>query len=161
MKRTLLFSVAAMFAGHMAFAAISTDTITADLLAQGYTRVEIKQGPTQIKVEAVRGTETLELVYDIESGAILKTDTGEVYPGENTTPGVEVSTGGRDFVDGADHADGDKADGHNSGHGHDGAGSGDGDNHDEGDDHGDDNGDDNGDDHGGGSHEGDRSSNDD
>lgn len=102
MKRTLLCTAAFIFAGHMAFAAITADSVVTDLLADGYTRIEVKQGPTQIKVEAIRGTEKLEIVYDIESGAILKQEVETVRPGENTAPGVRIRDRDEDFVDGDD-----------------------------------------------------------
>lgn len=110
MKRTLMMTAAFLFAGQMAFAALSTDTVVSDLTGQGYTRIEIKTGPTQMKVEAIRGTEKLEIVYDIETGAVLSQETGEVYQGENTTPGVEIGTDDDDFVDGSDDGN-DSADG--------------------------------------------------
>jgi hypothetical protein len=149
MKRTLMLTVAMVFAGHMAFAAISPDTIATDLAAQGYTRIEIKQGLTQIKVEAIRGTEKLEVIYDIETGAVLKSETGEVYQGENTSAGVEISTEDHDFVDGDDNDDDHEGDDDHDGdddddEGDDDEGDDDGDD-DESDDDGDDN-DDDGDD---------------
>lgn len=150
MKRTLMMTVALIFAGHTAFAAITAETIAADLTEQGYTRIEIRQGPTQTKVEAIRGTETLEVVYDTETGDVLKSETGVVYQGENTTPGIEVSVRDRDFVDGADSdEDGDDH--------HDGATGSDDDGHDDGDDNGDDdeNDDENDDDQGGDDGDGD------
>lgn len=102
MKRTLMMTAAFLFAGQMAFAALSTNTVVSDLTGLGYTRIEIKTGPTQMKVEAIRGTEKLEIIYDIETGAVLKQEIGEVYQGENTTPGVEIKTDDEDFVDGND-----------------------------------------------------------
>ena len=110
MKRTLMMTAAFLFAGQMAFAALSTDTVVSELKGQGYTRIEIKTGPTQMKVEAIRGTEKLEIVYDIETGAVLKKEIGEVYQGENTTPGVQISKDNDDFIDGDDNKD-DSADG--------------------------------------------------
>ena len=144
MKRTLMMTAAFLFAGQMAFAALSTDTVVSDLTGQGYTRIEIKTGPTQMKVEAIRGTEKLEIVYDIETGAVLSQETGEVYQGENTTPGVEIATDDDDFVDGSDDgndsADGTDVNDDNSGDDNDNNGS---------DDDGDDSGDDTGGDSGG------------
>ena len=109
MKRTLMMTAAFVFAGQMAFAALSTDSVVNDLTGQGYTRIEIKTGPTQMKVEAIRGTEKLEIVYDLETGAVLEQETGEIYQGENTAPGVEISTDDEDFVDGSDDGDDDSA----------------------------------------------------
>lgn len=102
MKRTLMMTAAFIFGGHMAFAAMTTDSIVSDLTEQGYTRIEIKTGPTQIKVEAIRGTEKLEVIYDIESGKVLKQETEVVEAGDDTAPGVEISSDDEDFVDGSD-----------------------------------------------------------
>lgn len=107
MKRSLMMTAALIFAGSMSFAAINTDTIATDLQAQGYTRVEIKKGISQVKVEAIRGTEKLEVIYDIETGAILKREVETVRPGENTAPGVSVRERNRDFVRGRSNDDDD------------------------------------------------------
>ena len=112
----------------MAFAAITTDTVVSDLTALGYTRIEIKTGPTQMKVEAIRGTEKLEVIYDIESGEILKQEIETVNAGDDTAPGVELSTDDDDFLDGSDDDEDDDND------------------EDDGDDEGDDNDEDDGDD---------------
>ena len=126
MKRSLMMTAALIFAGSMSFAAINTDTIATDLQAQGYTRVEIKKGISQVKVEAIRGTEKLEVIYDIETGAILKREVETVRPGENTAPGVSVRERNRDFVrgrsnddddDDSDDDSDDDNDDDNSGHG--------------------------------------------
>ena len=50
----------------------TADALAAELQAAGYTRIEIKEGPTQTKVEAVRGSEKLEYVFDRRTGAILE-----------------------------------------------------------------------------------------
>ena len=105
MKRTLMMTAAFIFGGHMAFAALTTDTVVTDLTALGYTRIEIKTGPTQMKVEAIRGTEKLEVIYDIESGDILKQEIETVDAGDDIAPGVEISTDDEDFVDGDDDED--------------------------------------------------------
>lgn len=98
MKRKLIgLTLGFVLAGHMAFA-LTSDEVIADLQAQGFTRVEVKVGPTQIKVEAIRGTDKVETIYDSGSGMVLKTETGSVESGENTAPGVSVRTQSRDFV---------------------------------------------------------------
>ena len=105
MKRTLMMTAAFIFGGHMAFAALTTDTVVTDLTALGYTRIEIKTGPTQMKVEAIRRTEKLEVIYDIESGDILKQEIETVDAGDDIAPGVDISTDDEDFVDGDDDED--------------------------------------------------------
>jgi uncharacterized membrane protein YgcG len=98
MKRFLMTTAAAIFAGTMAFGAITSDSVITDFQSQGFTRVEVKVGPTQMKVEAIRGTEKVEVIYDIATGTVLKRETGTVGAFENTTPGVQVRDRNRDFV---------------------------------------------------------------
>jgi uncharacterized membrane protein YgcG len=112
MKRFLMTTAAAIFAGTMAFGAITSDSVITDFQSQGFTRVEVKVGPTQMKVEAIRGTEKVEVIYDIATGTVLKREVGTVGPLENTTPGVQVRDRGRDFVSGGDD---DSSDDDNSG----------------------------------------------
>src|SRR5690349_21341182 len=126
MKRILLASVAMLGLSASAGLAQSTaDQIVAGLQAQGYSHIEVTQGPSQIKVEAIRGQTKLEYVYDRVTGAILKQEVERVGADDDTSPVVEVRDGD-DFVRG----------------GHD-----DGPNHDAGDDHGMDDNDNVGDDH--------------
>ncbi len=54
MKKLMMTTMAGVFAASMSFAAITTDAIVSDFQAQGFTRVEVKVGPTQMKVEAIR-----------------------------------------------------------------------------------------------------------
>lgn len=157
MKKTVAaLALGLMLSGQMAMA-LTKDDVVADLQSAGYTRVEVRVGPTQIKVEAIRGTEKLETVYDAATGAILKTQVRAVGADDNTTPGVTVRERGRDFVradqgsDGNDHngkgdGRGDSSDDSDHGDDHNGSGS-DDDGHDDdhhGSGHDDDNGDDNG-----------------
>jgi hypothetical protein len=112
MKRFLMTTAAAVFAGTMAFGAITSDSVITDFQSQGFTRVEVKVGPTQMKVEAIRGTEKVEVIYDIATGTVLKREVGTVGALENTAPGVQVRDRGRDFLrDGDD----DSSDDDNSG----------------------------------------------
>lgn len=158
MKR--IFLIAALFAlpTTTALAAIDTDGLIAGYQSEGYTTIEVTRGTTQTKVEAIRGTEKLEVVYDNETGATLKSELGAPEADDDILPGVTVRDRARDFVgnddedenedeDGVSDDDGDD-DGKGRGRGR--GGDDDGDDHDEGDDHGDDGADhDSGDDHGG------------
>jgi uncharacterized membrane protein YgcG len=87
--------------------ALTTDEVIATFQADGFTRIEVKQGPTQIKVEAIRGTEKVETIYDAETGAVLKSEVETVGPNENVTPGVSVRDRNSDFVDVGDDEDDD------------------------------------------------------
>ena len=106
MKTTLAaMAFGLILAGQMAFA-LTTDQVVADLQAAGYTRVEVRVGPTQMKIEAIRGTQKLEVIYDKATGAVLKTETQTVRPGEKTHAGVSIRDRGRDFVRAGDRGRG-------------------------------------------------------
>ena len=148
MKR--IFLIAALFAlpTTTALAAIDTDGLIAGYQSEGYTTIEVTRGTTQTKVEAIRGTEKLEVVYDNETGATLKSELGAPEADDDILPGVTVRDRARDFVGDDDDSSDDDGEDSND----------DGDDHDSGDDHGDDGDDhDSGDDHGGddgGDHDG-------
>ena len=103
--RMILIAAALSLTGGAALALTAQDVINT-LSAAGYTRIEVKTGPTQTKVEAIRGTEKLEVIYDNASGDTLKSEVQAVEPGENTAPGVSVRNRNRDFLrgDGNDDA---------------------------------------------------------
>ncbi|MFN3721625.1 MAG: hypothetical protein ACK4VZ_01160 [Paracoccaceae bacterium] len=118
MKRTLMaLTLGLALSGTMALA-VTPDEIVGNLQAAGYSRVEVRVGPTQIKVEAIRGTEKLEVVYDAATGAVLKTETGVVRGDRSTSAGVKVRTDNRDFVrTGSGSDEGDDHDGRGEGRG--------------------------------------------
>jgi hypothetical protein len=98
MPKLKLLATALILSAGAAYAAVTPEQIAAGYTAQGYTRVEIKTGPTQMKVEAIRGTEKLEVIIDTATGAVLKTETEAVGAFENTRPGVSVRDRNRDFL---------------------------------------------------------------
>ena len=105
MKRLMLLSTALIFAASMAMAAITADELVAAYQAQGYARIEVKTGPTQIKVEAVTGQTKVEVVYDAATGAILQQETSRASRDDRGT-GVEVTSENHDFLaDGASNDD--------------------------------------------------------
>jgi hypothetical protein len=138
-KSLTLFSAAMILSGSMAFAAVTAEGIAADLQAQGYTAIEIKRGPTQMKVEAVNGTRKVEVIYDIASGTILKQEAGLPEAGDDIRTGVRIRDRARDFVrvrtvsSSDDNASGNDDDDDDDDRGR---GSDDGADHDSGDDHG-------------------------
>lgn len=133
MKRILMMTTALIFGGHMALAAIDAQALADSYIAEGYSYVEVKQGPTHTKVEAVMDGTTVEVIYRNDTGAIVSRETGPTDPEYVGRTGAEVSTTADDprNGDGQDEADDD------GDHGSD---------HDGNDDHG---GNDDGDDHGG------------
>ncbi|MFN6926184.1 MAG: PepSY domain-containing protein, partial [Tabrizicola sp.] len=70
--RLMLFTAAAALSANMAFAAIDANALADRYLAEGYDFVEVKVGPTQTKVEAIKGDTKVEVVYDNETGDIIK-----------------------------------------------------------------------------------------
>ena len=103
MFRTLLATTAALslLAGAAWAQSVGqsvTDQVVSGLQAQGFTRIEVKEGPTQIKVEAIQGTTKVEYVYDIRTGDVLSTETERVDGDDDTRPGVEIEREDEDFV---------------------------------------------------------------
>lgn len=100
MKTKLFHAAAALImSATFAHAAITSDDLVAQYQAQGYTRIEIKVGTTLAKVEAIKDGQKVEVLYDLVSGAILKSETEAVRPGEDVTAGVEVRNVNDDKLD--------------------------------------------------------------
>lgn len=104
MKTILLATATVLFAGNAALA-LTSDAIIDSLSAQGFTRIDVRSGPTQFKVEAIRGTTKVETVFDKVTGEILDQEVETVSFFENTSPGVRVRERDRDFVGRDDDAD--------------------------------------------------------
>ena len=101
MKRTIFFTAAAgILAGSLAMADALTDQVVADLQGQGFTAIEVKNGLSQMKVEAIRDNLKVEVVYDRATGQILKQEQ-ESAAGETIRPGVSIREEDKDFVRGA------------------------------------------------------------
>lgn len=110
MKRTTFMAAVFALAASIALAQDATQSTVDQFQADGYTRIEVKVGPTQTKIEAIRGDTKVEVVIDKATGAVLKREVETVRPGENTTPGVFIDSRDDDFVDGDDD-DGEDDDG--------------------------------------------------
>lgn len=106
---TAAFIAAGVVASTGPALALTTDEVISDLQAQGYDRIEVKVGPSQIKAEASNGTDKVEFVYDKETGELLKS---EAYPGQggDVDPGIEIDNEGDDFLDDNDDDDDDSDD---------------------------------------------------
>jgi len=108
MKTKLLVTVSALIlSGSMAFAQASefAEARITSLKADGYSRIEVKTGLTQTKIEAINPVTLakLEIVIDSATGAVLSEETGTVGFLENRTEGVFYRTRNRDFVDADDN----------------------------------------------------------
>jgi hypothetical protein len=95
-----LIVIAALIPAGIAHADVTPEQLTRDYAAAGYSRIEIKTGPTQTKVEAWNSTTKVETIHDTRSGAVLKSETEALHSGTVVVPGVSVRERNRDFVDG-------------------------------------------------------------
>ncbi|MEL6620139.1 MAG: PepSY domain-containing protein [Pseudomonadota bacterium] len=110
LKKSLLMTTSAfVLTGSMAFANAFSDRVIQNLQADGFTGIEVKNGLTQTKVEAVRGNRKIEVIYDRATGNILKQE-WEAAETDDLRDGVEVQTRMRDFLDGDDLNDDDDDD---------------------------------------------------
>jgi hypothetical protein len=106
MRKSILLGAAfSLVAATALHAAITAEDIVAQYQAAGYQRIEVKVGTTTARVEAIRDGMKIEVTYDLESGAVLKTESGAVRSGEDVSPGVEVSNGGDDEAEAEDGTD--------------------------------------------------------
>lgn len=111
MKTKMNLMIAGMIlAASMASAAVNTQTLVADLRAQGYTWIEVKRGLTQIKIEAIKGATKVETIVDAATGTVLKREVEAASAAEQGRTGVEVSNRNRDFIDVVRGEDDDSAD---------------------------------------------------
>lgn len=136
--KLMMFTAAMALSSTMAFAAITGNDVVASYQAEAYSYIQVKEGPTQIKVEAIKDGQKIEVIYDKASGAVLKSETSTANPNEATRTGVFVRQVGRDF-DRDGNGDDDSLDDNDDDNGND-------DDNDDSDDNGNDDGDD---DHGG------------
>lgn len=108
MNRTTFLAAAITLAAGMAFAQDATQTMIDQFKADGYTRIEVKTGPTLTKIEAIRDGQKVEVIVDNATGEVIKRETEAVVPGENVSPGVFMDDDGAD--DSADSVDDDQDD---------------------------------------------------
>ena len=111
MKRATLLAAVFALAGTVAFARSALDSVVQSLTDQGYSNIEVKSGATTAKVEAVRGTEKVEITIDLSSGAVLKRETETVGEGDINAP----DDGTDDSSDDSSDDDSDDDSGHHSG----------------------------------------------
>ena len=99
MKKTAFsaWAMAMAFSSSMAFGAITTDQLISEYQTNGYSYIEVKSGLSQIKVEAVKDGNRIEVIYDIATGAPIKTSTYSVGTIVTPDPGVRLRNTNRDF----------------------------------------------------------------
>jgi len=146
MKRFFMMTTAAgaLIAGP-ALAQDMVERLVAEYEARGFEFIEVQRGLTQIKVEATMDGQTIEVIYDSETGDILEYETNLADAEDSARSGLEISSRNRDFTDDDDDDD-DDDEGGDDDDGDDGDDSSDDDEDDSDDDEDDDDDDDDGDD---------------
>jgi hypothetical protein len=97
--RLLCYTAAIALSTSAVFAAIDGRALADAYLAEGYDFVEVKVGPTQTKVEAIKGVSKIEVIYDNETQAILKQE-DETADGDDVgRTGSQVRNVGKNFLD--------------------------------------------------------------
>jgi uncharacterized membrane protein YgcG len=99
--KTLLLPLAAsaMLFGSAALADTFVDGVVNNLRSLGYEYIEVTRGVTQARAEAVRGTQKIEVIYDLSTGRILRQEYETAGPGYFGRSGVEIDVVRRDFLD--------------------------------------------------------------
>ena len=93
MKRMMMLTAAIALMGTAAAATIDSDALIRDLSSQGFTRVVVKRGPTQVMVQAIRGQEKLDLVLDNDTGTVLTQHMARSGFTTTRRPGSTLPTG--------------------------------------------------------------------
>lgn len=158
--KLMMFTAATALSANMAFAAINPQSLADSYIADGYRYVEVKQGPTQTKLEAIKGDVKVEVTYDNATGDIIKQESEAADAEYIGKTGVEIKTTDEDFEDDGDDNDDDSGDDDDEDDDDDGDDDSDDDSDDDNDDgsdddNDDDSGDDSDDDHSGSDHDGD------
>lgn len=104
-SKLLMFTATAALFANIAHAAINARALADDYIAQGYSYVEVKTGPTQTKVEAIKGDTQVEVIYSNETGEIISQETQAADADEIGREGVEIKSTDEDFEDSDDNDD--------------------------------------------------------
>lgn len=112
MKRLMMTTAAGLFMAAPAAYAITAEELVAEYQAADYDFIEVTEGISQIKVEATRDGQTIEVIYDAETGEILKSEQEAADAEHRDRTGVQVRSRARDFLDADDLDDEDDEDDH-------------------------------------------------
>ncbi len=93
---TLAAAVTLALAG-VAQADALTDRIVSDLTEQGFDRIEVREGLTRTRVEAIRGTEKVEQVFSRTTGDLLRQELDTADRDEDMAHGVSIREFGSNF----------------------------------------------------------------
>jgi hypothetical protein len=108
--KLMMFTATMALSTGMALADIDADALADDYLEEGYTYVEVKQGPTQTKVEAVRGDDAIEVIYDNETGEVIEWENQDADDDYEGKTGKDVKQVDDDFRDEDDSEDDEEED---------------------------------------------------
>ncbi|MFN3606690.1 MAG: hypothetical protein ACK4SS_05755 [Cypionkella sp.] len=103
-KRNLLLAAAFIASTHMA-AALTTDELAARYQSEGYSYIQIREGLSQYKVEAIRDGVKVETIYDAVTGLVLETESEKIGTIGSADPGVRLRKVSRDFYEREDDDD--------------------------------------------------------
>jgi hypothetical protein len=103
--RLMMFTAAIALSASMATAAVDPQSLADRYVAEGYSFVEVKIGPTQTKIEAVRGSRQIEVVYDTATGEIIEWEEEAADDDDLGRTGIEISREDEDFSDEDDNDD--------------------------------------------------------
>ncbi len=109
-KTTLPVAVAFALWSTAAHADRFTDAVVDRYQELGFDYIEVKEGINQLKVEAILGSQKYEVIYDRETGEILKQETGAADLADIGSSGVEIDREHEDFLDDDDFDDDDDED---------------------------------------------------
>lgn len=104
MSKILVAATALVLSTTTAQADQVTDAVLAKFQERDFDYIEIKEGLTQLKVEAIRGDQKLEVIYDRETGSILKQEQERADADEIGRTGVDFQRRNEDFLDDDDLA---------------------------------------------------------
>lgn len=96
-SKLMIFTAALALQAGIAQAAITANDVVRSYQEAAYTYIEVADGPTQIKVEAIKGSVKVEVVYDKASGDVVKQESGAVSGKDATQTGVEIKSTDKDF----------------------------------------------------------------
>ncbi len=106
----MMFTAAMALSTGMAMAAITGSDVVSTYQAQNYSYIQVKEGPTQIKVEAIKDGMQIEVIYDKATGDVVSTESGVASAEDAAKTGVSVKVvkadfGGKDGKHGKDDVD--------------------------------------------------------
>ena len=102
MNRTLPVSIAFALWSGIAHADAFTDAVIEKYQEMGFDFIEVKDGINQVKVEAIKDGQKIEVIYDRETGRILKQETERPDADDIGRTGVDISQENKDFLDDED-----------------------------------------------------------